>query len=742
MQETLSGYVERIVFRNESNLYTVASLSCEGEETIFVGYFTEIAEGNMIEAEGEFIHHKQYGIQFSVSSYKLKEPESKEAIEKYLASGVIKGIGKVLAARIVEEFGEKSFEVIEREPERLAEIKGITKKKAREIGIQFEEKREYKDAMMELSKYGILGTLASKIYKEYGVRFSIILKENPYRLADDITGIGFRIADEIAMKVGIPRDSKFRYKAGIVYELSKAAGNGHTYLPFSILKEVSEEIIEIREEDFLLCIEELILEKRIVRKQIDEEDRIYDRNYYFMELNVARKLINLDRKSFAERELMEKRLLELEKESGIILEEAQKEAVYQAVQSGLLIVTGGPGTGKTTTINTIIRLFSSERLEILLAAPTGRAAKRMTETTGMEAMTIHRLLELNGNPEDGGNLRFERNKANPLEADVIIVDEVSMVDIFLMYSLLDAIPVGTRVIFVGDANQLPSVGPGNVLKDMIRSGEFNVVKLTKIFRQAAESDIITNAHKINSGEKIKLDNKSKDFFMLKRNEVLQIEELLLWLITTKLPPYVEAEPYEIQVLTPMRKGELGVFNLNRILQERLNPASPNKREKKYGDNIFRENDKVMQIKNNYKLTWKMMSRFGTEIKSGKGVFNGDIGIIKEINEFAETVTILFDDERIVEYEMNMLDEIELAYAITIHKSQGSEYPAIVLPLLSGPQMLLNRNLLYTAVTRAKKCVILVGSEDTVNIMIENEGEQKRYSGLKDAIIEMREIDNV
>lgn len=742
MKETLSGYVEKIVFRNEKNFYTVANLSCEGEETIFVGYFTDISEGSMIEAEGEFIHHKQYGLQFSVSSYRIKEPESEVAIEKYLASGILKGIGKGLAARIVKKFGDKTFEVIEKEPELLAEIKGITKKKAREIGIQFEEKRECRDAMLELGKYGLSNHIAMKIYKQYGARFRVVLRENPYRIADDIDGIGFKTADEIALKVGIPEDSDLRYKAGILYELLKAAGNGHTYLPYSDLERATKEAFGMKEEMFRKMIEELVLEKRLVRKKEESEERIFNANYYYMELNVARKLVNLDDRCRADQNLMEKRLSEIEKEIGVKLEEEQKEAVYQAVQSGLLIITGGPGTGKTTTINTIIRLFSQEGLEILLAAPTGRAAKRMTETTGMEAQTIHRLLELNGNPEEGGNLRFEKNEASPLETDVVIVDEVSMVDIYLMYSLLKAIPSGTRLILVGDANQLPSVGPGNVLKDIIHSEEFNVVRLTKIFRQAAESDIIVNAHKINSGKRIALDNKSKDFFILREAEAMQVEKKLLWLITTKLPPYVKTKPYDIQVLTPMRKGELGVENLNRILQQELNPPSSEKREKQWKENIFRENDKVMQIKNNYQIGWKILSRYGTEIRSGTGIFNGDIGIIKEVNHFAETITILFDEERLVVYEMSMLDELELAYAITIHKSQGSEYPAIILPLLSGPRMLFNRNLLYTAVTRAKKCVMIVGREETVQFMVDNEGENKRYSGLKSAIQEIREADYV
>ena len=744
--EIVKGYVEKIVFRNSDNSYTVANISSDGEEIICVGYFADIAEGNYIEAEGSYGEHKLYGLQFSVTSYSIKEPETADAMEKYLASGIIKGIGQALAGRIVKKFGENTFNIIEIEPERLAEIKGITLKKAREIGIQFEEKKEFREVMLFLNNYGISNALSTKIYKEYGKKVMTIIKENPYKLADDITGIGFKTADEIAMRSGVDENSPLRMKAGIIYGLNQAAGNGHTYLPYESLYENTKSLLGITEEEFEQDINELIIERRIIKKRIEKEaiteDRIYHINLYYMELNIARKLLDLNVRSKADERLMARKLAEIEKNENIFLEELQKKAVYEAVESGLVIITGGPGTGKTTTINTIIKLFEEERMEILLAAPTGRAAKRMTETTGREAQTIHRLLELNGNPDEEGAMRFERNESNPLEAEAIIIDEMSMVDVYLMYSLLKAIPAGTRLILVGDVNQLPSVGPGNVLKDIINSDVFNVVRLTKIFRQAAESDIIINAHKINAGESIRLDNKSRDFFMLKRSSMTDIERVMLSLVINKLPKYVNASVYDIQVLTPMRKGELGVENLNKLIQNYLNPESPEKRERRWGDALFREKDKVMQIKNDYQLEWRILSRYGTEIKRGTGIFNGDCGIIKEINNFADTITVEFEEGKIVEYNQGIFDELELAYAVTIHKSQGSEYPAVVLPLLTGPKMLFNRNLLYTAVTRAKNCVAIVGSEDAVNSMIANESELKRYSGLADGIKEMKEADDV
>jgi len=741
-KETINGFVEKVVYRNAENGYTVVNISVEGDDVVCTGYFSDITEGDQIIAEGSFVEHKQYGIQFTVASYEIKEPETSVAMEKYLGSGIIKGVGPALSAKIVKKFGDETFNIIEREPERLAEIKGITEKKAIEIGSQFEEKKEFRNAMIFLNQYGVSNALAMKIYKEYGIKVMKIVRENPYRLADDIAGVGFKTADEIALRMGFSPESSMRMKAGISFALSMAASNGHTYLLYEDLYEESKRLLGISEAEFENDIYELTIERKIVLKEVKGERRVYNNNLYYMELTVARKLLDLNAKSENNYKVMEAKVKEVEAKTGIKLGDLQRKAVYEAVESGLVIITGGPGTGKTTTINAIIKLFEMQNMEILLAAPTGRAAKRMTETTGMEAQTIHRLLELNGNPEEGGSMRFERNELNPLEADVIIIDEMSMVDIYLMYSLLKAVTVGTRLILVGDVNQLPSVGPGKVLKDIIGSEKFNVVRLSEIFRQAAESDIITNAHKINAGQSIRLDNKSKDFFMLSMNSSLQIQRALVSLIAEKLPPYVDATKYDIQVLTPSRKGELGVENLNKILQQYINPPAPNKREKQWGEMIFRENDKVMQIKNDYQMEWKIVTKKGLTIKEGSGVFNGDCGIIREINEFAGTVTVEFDEGKIVEYTGATLEELELAYAITIHKSQGSEYPAVIIPLLNAPRPLLNRNLLYTAVTRARKCVTIVGSENSVNEMIQNESEMKRNSGLVDSIIEMEEADNV
>ena len=741
-KETINGFVEKVVYRNNENGYTVVNISVEGDDVVCTGYFSDITEGDQIIAEGSFVEHKQYGIQFTVASYEIKEPETSVAMEKYLGSGIIKGVGPALSAKIVKKFGDETFNIIEREPERLAEIKGITEKKAIEIGSQFEEKKEFRNAMIFLNQYGVSNALAMKIYKEYGIKVMKIVRENPYRLADDIAGVGFKTADEIALRMGFSPESSMRMKAGISFALSMAASNGHTYLLYEDLYEESKRLLGISEAEFESDIYELTIERKIVLKEVKGERRVYNNNLYYMELTVARKLLDLNAKSENNYKVMEAKVKEVEAKTGIKLGDLQRKAVYEAVESGLVIITGGPGTGKTTTINAIIKLFEMQNMEILLAAPTGRAAKRMTETTGMEAQTIHRLLELNGNPEEGGSMRFERNELNPLEADVIIIDEMSMVDIYLMYSLLKAVTVGTRLILVGDVNQLPSVGPGKVLKDIISSEKFNVVRLSEIFRQAAESDIITNAHKINAGQSIRLDNKSKDFFMLSMSSSIQIQRALVSLIAEKLPPYVDATKYDIQVLTPSRKGELGVENLNKILQQYINPPASGKREKQWGEVVFRENDKVMQIKNDYQMEWKIVTKKGLTIKEGSGVFNGDCGIIREINEFAGTVTVEFDEGKLVEYTGATLEELELAYAITIHKSQGSEYPAVIIPLLNAPKPLLNRNLLYTAVTRARKCVTIVGSENSVNEMIQNESEMKRNSGLVDSIIEMEEADNV
>lgn len=731
--EKITGYVDHIVYRNAENGYTVLNLVNKEEEITCVGIFSAIAEGENIEASGDYTDHPTYGRQFKVEHFEERAPEDAQAIERYLGSGAIKGIGLALAARIVRRFKEDTFRIIEEEPERLAEIKGISERKAMEIATQVNEKRDLRQAMIFLQQYGITMNLAVKIYNRYGQEVYEILKENPYQLAEDIDGVGFKTADEIAARVGIRSDSDFRIRSGILYVLSGAASEGHTFLPQEELTKRASELLQVEPEFIEKHYMDLAIERKLMLKQKEEQTQIYAASFYYMESNVATMLKQLDVTYDESDTTIEKRILAIQKQTRMELEEHQVEAVKEAVKNGLLIITGGPGTGKTTTINTIIHYFEAEGMDIFLAAPTGRAAKRMSETTGYEARTIHRMLELNGGME--GNAGFERNEMNPLETDVIIIDEMSMVDISLMHSLLKAIPTGTRLILVGDVNQLPSVGPGCVLKDIIDSGVCNVVKLTKIFRQAATSDIIVNAHKINRGEEVALDNKSMDFFFLKRYDADVIINVVLQLIKQKLPKFVNASEYDIQVLTPMRKGLLGVERLNVILQKYLNPPSPEKREKEYGDTIFREGDKVMQTKNNYQLEWEIKSRFGLTIEKGMGIFNGDTGIIREINDFAETVTVEFDEGRMVDYSFKLLEELELAYALTIHKSQGSEYPAVVIPLLSGPSMLMNRNLLYTAVTRARKCVTLVGNEATFAEMIKNTSQQKRYSGLCDRLKE-------
>ena len=731
--ESLAGYVEHIIYRNADNGYTVLNLVSGEDEITCVGIFSAIAEGENIEAQGEYTEHPTYGQQFKVTSFEEKAPEDEEAIERYLGSGAIKGIGLAMAARIVRRFKEDTFRIIEEEPERLAEIKGISNRKAMEIASQVNEKRDLRQAMIFLQQYGITMNLAVKVYQAYGQDVYGIIRENPYRLADDIDGVGFRTADEIAARVGIRMDSDFRVRSGILYTLLQASGEGHTYLPETELTPRASKLLNVTAEQVEKRYMDLAIERKIILKQMEDQTQIYAASFYYMEANTATMLKRLNVSYDVSDAEIEQRIRGIEKKSGMTLDEHQVTAVKEAVRNGLLVITGGPGTGKTTTINTIIRYFELEGLEIFLAAPTGRAAKRMSETTGFEARTVHRMLELNGGAEGSGG--FERDESNPLEADVIIVDEMSMVDISLMYSLLKAISVGTRLILVGDVNQLPSVGPGSVLRDIIQSHACNVVMLTKIFRQASTSDIIVNAHKINNGEEVILDNKSMDFFFLKRYDADVIINVVLQLIKQKLPKFVDATPYDIQVLTPMRKGLLGVERLNGILQRYMNPPANDKVEKEYGSTVFREGDKVMQTKNNYQLAWEIRTKFGLTVDKGLGIFNGDMGIIRQINDFAEQMIIEFDEGRMVEYPYKLLDELELAYAITIHKSQGSEYPAVVIPLLGGPMMLMNRNLLYTAVTRARKCVTLVGNEVTFQQMIQNTSQQKRYSGLCDRLKE-------
>lgn len=732
--ETINGYVDHIIFRNEENGYTVLILVDEGEDITCVGTFTDVSEGENIECEGEFTTHPTYGKQFKTKSYQHKEPEDETAIERYLGSGAIKGLGKALAARIVKKFKKDTFRIIEEEPERLSSVKGISEQKAMDIANQINEKKDLRRAMIYLQQYGISTVMAVKIYKEYKQDVFKILKENPYKLAEDIGGIGFRTADTIAAKIGIKPDSDFRIQSGVLYTLQQASAEGHTYLPYDELIEESIKVLGVTEDQIDINIKNLAIDKKVVITEKNSDKQVFYAPYFYMESNSSKMLKNLnDYFEIADSEV-ENCIKKIEKKTGMELDDAQRDAVKAAAHNGVLIITGGPGTGKTTTINTIIKYFEMEGLDIFLAAPTGRAAKRMSETTGFEAKTIHRLLELNGGAE--GTTAFEKNADNPLETDVIIIDEMSMVDINLMNALLKAIiPGQTRLILVGDASQLPSVGPGSVLKDLIESKCFKTVALTKIFRQASTSDIIVNAHKINKGEMVLLDNKGKDFFFLKRYEADKIINVTLQLIIQKLPKYVDATTYDIQVLTPMRKGLLGVERLNGILQNYINPPSEKKKEKEHNGKIFREGDKIMQMKNNYQIDWEVKTKYGLAIDKGTGVFNGDVGIIEKINDYTETITINFDDNKKVEYPFKLLDDLDLAYAITIHKSQGSEYPAVVMPLLSGPTMLMNRNLLYTAVTRAKKCVTIVGNDKTFDMMVKNVSQQKRYSGLKDRLME-------
>ena len=735
--DSIKGYVEHIVFRNDENGYTVFQLNNDAGEVTCVGNFHFIEEGELLELSGEYITHKLYGLQFKVESSQICEPEDLMSIERYLGSGSIKGIGASLAGRIVKKFKEDTFRIIEEEPEKLAEIKGISERKAREISLQVSEKKDMRQAMIYLQKYGISATLAAKIYQHYGQNVYRVIEENPYQLADHVQGVGFKTADEIAARVGIHIDSDFRIRSGIFYTLLQSVNDGHVYLSQDVLLYRSGSLLGVEIQDIEKYLMDLAIEKKIIIKNESDGRRIYSSHYYYMEMNMARMLHDLDVEYDQEESSLRTRLLGMEERSGLSLDEKQREAVLEAARHGIMVLTGGPGTGKTTTINAMIQFFESEGLDICLAAPTGRAAKRMTEATGYESQTVHRLLEVNGNPEEEGISGFQRNEENPLETDVIIIDEMSMVDLSLMSALLRAVIPGTRLILVGDCNQLPSVGPGSVLKDIIASECFAVVMLTKIFRQAGESDIVVNAHKINRGEEVILDNKSRDFFFLKRQDPNVIISVVITLIRNKLPKYVDANPYDIQVLTPMRKGLLGVERLNGILQEYLNPKEPKKAEKEHGGRLFREGDKVMQIKNNYQLEWQILTRYGMAVDKGMGIFNGDMGIIRKINTYEEIVTVEYDEHRIVKYPYSLLDELELAYAVTIHKSQGSEYPAVVIPLLQGPRQLYHRNLLYTAVTRARRCVTLVGSDQVFHEMIQNVNEQRRNTSLDQRIRELK-----
>ena len=721
--KTVSGYVENITFRNEDNGFTVLTLSSGKEDITCTGNFGYIGQGEYVEIEGEEVFHEIYGKQIKAINYKIVPATDELSLKKYLGSGAIKGLGAVLADRIVDKFGEDTFRIIEEEPVRLAEIRGITTRKAMDISTQLEEKKDMRDVMIFLQGYGISPTLSTKIFNNYGTRVYDIIKTNPYQLADDVTGIGFKTADEIARRAGVEVNASVRIKSGMCYALTEASLSGHTYLPKEKMVETTINLLGLRDQYLnadgtynmeLLdnCFTELVLEKKLILKEIDDNQAVFLSTFYYTELNIARMLLELNISTPEDDYILGVKMDTVEDMSGIHLDDLQRQAVVATQNNGVSIITGGPGTGKTTTINAIIHLFESDGLEVSLAAPTGRAAKRMTEATGHEAKTIHRMLEISGGQSD------------------VIVDEMSMVDTFLMHAFLKAVTVGTRLVFVGDVNQLASVGPGNVLKDIIESECFKVVRLTKVFRQAGESGIVTNAHKINEGKEVKLDNSFGDFLYIERENAQMALNATIGLIKTKLPAYVGANEMDIQVLTPMRNGILGVNSLNPGLQMYMNPPDKNKNEKEIAGVVFREGDKVMQIKNNYQLEWEQRTDKGFLVDSGSGIFNGDMGIITKINNLTNYIEVKFDDDRYVTYDSKQAEELELAYAVTIHKSQGSEYPAVVMPLVSGASMLMTRNLLYTGVTRAKKCVCIVGRKETFNAMVKNEDQHKRYSGLK------------
>lgn len=744
----IKGYVEKIIYTNSDNGHTILDVSLTSdeikrlqaecpdyaddidEEMVCVGTLHLINAGEYVVFNGDFTVHQTYGLQFKVTSYEESRPEDMDSIERYLGSGAIKGVGPALAARIVRHFKMDTFRVIEENPEELSQVKGISNRMAMEIADQVAEKKGMRNAMLFLGKLGIGMNLAVKIYKEYGEKVYEIIENNPYKLADDMEGVGFKIADEIARNSGMELDSPFRIKSGILYALSAAVSAGHTYYPMDALIEEAGRLLGVfiaKPEEILT---DLMIDRKVMVRDVDGIKAVYLYSVYHTELAIAHRLFALKFEDMPDEKAFDKDLHSIEKEENITLESMQREAVRESAGSGIVVITGGPGTGKTTTINTIIRYFERKGMDIMLAAPTGRAAKRMTEATGHEAQTIHRMLELSGILSDEiSNASFERNETNPLETDVVIIDEMSMVDIFLMNSLLKAIADGTRLILVGDANQLPSVGPGNVLKDIIASGCFNTVRLAKIFRQEEAGDIVVNAHKINEGELFEIGPSSRDFPFIRRTDANAIINALVTLVKVKLPAYTDCSPNDVQVLTPTRKGSLGVERLNTVLQQYLNPPSNSKVEKEIGSIIFREGDKVMQIKNNYKIPWEVRGRNGIPIETGMGVFNGDMGIVDNINLYLSEMTVRFDEERYVTYTFKETDELEHAYAVTVHKSQGSEYPAVVLPLLDGPRMLMNRNILYTAVTRARKCICIVGSEQTFYNMISNENEQKRFSSL-------------
>lgn len=724
--ERIEGMISDIVFKNEENGYTIAHLANSDNEVVIVGCMPTLSVGESIEVEGKWVNHKTYGTQFEVNKFMPVTPNSLEGIYVYLSSGMIHGIGEKMAKRIIDKFGVNTLDVIQNMPERLKEVEGIGSKKIDQIVKSYEENRELRNIIIELSPYGITPNYCMKIYKKYKNKALENINKNPYQLAEDIRGIGFKIADNIASKIGIEKDSKDRVSQGILYTLNQSLSSGHTYLPEDILIQEAKKLLEVKPPIIEECIMELAYDQKVHIEKMNGMKLVYLIPYYVSENGVCKQIIKLSQAEFEDLYIdIDKEIKVVEKQENIKLATNQVLAVKEAIENGVVIITGGPGTGKTTTINTIIKIFENNSQEVVLAAPTGRAAKRMSETSSKEAKTIHRLLEM-GFATDSDQLEFMKNEEEPIKADVIIIDEVSMVDILLMYSLLRAIKPGTRVILVGDSDQLPSVGAGNVLSDMIESCVINVVRLNEIFRQAQESMIVVNAHKINKGEPLSLNAKDKDFFFIKRNTNEEILKEIISVVSERLPKFYKVDKLkDIQVLASMRKGDLGVTNLNIELQKHLNKPEKYKVEENFQKRLFRVGDKVMQIKNNYTKKWENEDRS----ESGEGIYNGDIGYVYHIDKEKRIVYVIFDQIKIVEYKYDELDELDHSFCTTIHKSQGSEFPVVVIPMTWAPPMLLSRNLLYTAVTRAKKLVVIVGDVKYLEYMIKNNKTNDRYSNL-------------
>ncbi len=723
----IEGVIEEIKFRNESNGYTVGRLNTSDGDITVVGYAAIVNVDETVSLEGEFVYHNKYGEQFNFSSIHIIVPSTLKGIENYLSSGLIPNIGPKTAKKIVNRFGLESLDIIQYHPDKLKEIEGIGDKKLKRIIKAYDEQRELRDIMVYLQQYDITVNNGIKIYKRYGSDTIKTINENPYRLSEDIYGIGFKTADNIANKMGISNNSPYRIEAGLKFIIMEFAGDGHCYVPKEELIHKSSKLLNVDVELLEDSIRELALKNSFYIVNNGEEINVYYAPYHIAENNVAKKIVELSRVEFDELTVdADKKIKKFEEDNNINFGNKQKMAIKESLENGFLIITGGPGTGKTTTINAIINICEDLELQVVLAAPTGRAAKRMTETTGREAKTIHRLLEISFVEENSG---FDRDEDNPIEADIIIIDEASMIDILLMNSLVKAINPGTKVILVGDIDQLPSVGPGNVLKDIINSGAIKVIMLDEIFRQAEESMIIVNAHRVNHGDNPILNEKDKDFFFIRAKNPNEIVKTLIDLNKDRLPGFYNVDPVQdIQILTPMKKGEVGIYSLNKHIQNALNPKSSYKDEKQVGEEIFRVGDKVMQIKNNYNLEWKIL-KDGIEEDSGEGIFNGDFGYITDIDEEESILKVIFDEEKVVEYDFKQLDELKLAYATTVHKAQGSEFPVVIMPVSTGPPMLLTRNLFYTAITRARKLVVLVGDQRYIDMMVRNNIIAKRYSSL-------------